>query len=77
APSGVLNVLVGELVALERFLAKPEEETVGVGASTRVRRLPGADRAGQTDEERDGAEMAANMRAVAPPIQSFASGRRR
>ncbi len=45
APSGVLNVLVGELVALERFLAPTER--------------------------------AADMRAVAPPIQSFASGRRR
>ncbi|HEX4114279.1 MAG TPA: DNA polymerase III subunit alpha [Solirubrobacteraceae bacterium] len=78
APSGVLNVLVGELVALERFLAEPGEETVGVGASTRVRRLPGADGTGQAgEEEQDGAEMAANMRAVAPPIQSFASGRRR
>jgi error-prone DNA polymerase len=28
-------------------------------------------------EDHDGAEMTANMRAVAPPIQSFASGRRR
>jgi error-prone DNA polymerase len=77
SPSGVLNVLVAELIALERFLVEPEEETAGVGASTRVRRLPGADRTGQGDEEQDGAEMAANMRAVAPPIQSFASGRRR
>ncbi len=77
SPSGVLNVLVGELVALERFLAEPEEGTVSVGASTRIGRLPGADGTGRTDEEQDGAEMAANMRAVAPPIQSFASGRRR
>jgi error-prone DNA polymerase len=77
APSGVLNVLVGELVALERFLTEPDGETAGVGASTRVRRLPGADGVGQADEEQEGAEMAANMRAVAPPIQSFASGRRR
>jgi error-prone DNA polymerase len=77
SPSGVLNVIVGELVALERFLAEPEQETVGVGASTRVRRLPGADGTGQIEEEQEGAEMAANMRAVAPPIQSFASGRRR
>jgi error-prone DNA polymerase len=78
SPSGVLNVLVSELAALERFLADPGEETVGVGAQARVRRLPGADGgAGQTEEEQEGAEMAANMRAVAPPIQSFASGRRR
>ncbi len=81
--SGVLNVLVGELVVLERFLAEPEEETVNVGASARVRPLLGADgiaqpEEGQDDVEgQDGAEMAANMRAVAPPIQSFASGRRR
>jgi error-prone DNA polymerase len=80
--SGVLNVLVRELVALERFLAPAEQDAAVVGASTRVARLPSADVAERTaaqqdGAEQDGAEMAANMRAVAPPIQSFASGRRR
>jgi error-prone DNA polymerase len=120
SPSGVLNVLVRELAALEPFLAPDDEQAAG----TRVSRLPGAGHsqaeveaqageahAGETQaataqaeveahageaqagtaqaeveahageaqagEEEDGAEMVANMRAVAPPVQSFASGRRR
>jgi error-prone DNA polymerase len=91
SPSGVLNVLVSELAALERFLALADEEAVHAGGSGRVSRLPGANRAqapgeeapgaqdgaGQAAEEQDGAEMGADMRAVAPPVQSFASGRRR
>ena len=54
----VVNVIVRELAALERFLAGEEDS----GAS--VHRLPGA-------------EVGAGMRAVAPPVQSFAAGRRR
>ena len=73
SPSGVINVLVRELVALERFLSSTEG---GVVDSRRVSRLPMADQT-QSPGEEDGAEMGANMRAVAPPVQSFASGRRR
>jgi error-prone DNA polymerase len=67
----VVNVIVRELVALERFLA-----TVGEGLA-QVTRLPGAGGVAEAVEKQGGAEMAANMRAVAPPVQSFASGRRR
>ncbi len=77
ARSGVLNVLVSELAALERFLAPEEDEAAGVGASGRIARLPGADGSGEAAEQQDGTEMGADMRAVAPPVQSFASGRRR
>ncbi|MGA9875935.1 MAG: DNA polymerase III subunit alpha [Solirubrobacteraceae bacterium] len=85
----VVNVLVHELTALERFLTPAQEEAAGMGDTARVtplRRATGyAEAVGETEaagdaeavQEHDGAEMAANMRAVAPPIQSFASGRRR
>jgi error-prone DNA polymerase len=68
--AGVVNVLVRELAPLERYLT---EEGAGEGAS--VSRLPSttADEA----QHEEGAEMGADLRAVAPPIQSFASGRRR
>jgi hypothetical protein len=45
-----------------------------------VRRLPSAARPGDTEpdpEHAEGGEVGSTMRAVAPPIQSFASGRRR
>ena len=77
APSGVLNVLVSELAALERFLALEENEAVRVGVSGRVACLPGVDGSGEIAEQQDGIEIGADMRAVAPPVQSFASGRRR
>ena len=48
---GVTNVIVRELVALERFLEDPEQK--------------------------EPARIGASMRAVAPPVQSFAAGRRR
>ncbi|HEY5287963.1 MAG TPA: DNA polymerase III subunit alpha, partial [Solirubrobacteraceae bacterium] len=76
SPSGVLNVIVSELAALERFLAPVERSEVGGGGAARVSRLRGADPPAQEGEQQ-GAEMGADMRAVAPPIQSFASGRRR
>jgi error-prone DNA polymerase len=85
---GVTNVIVRELEPLERFLDTPTAEQ---GAS--VSRLPQADppllEADQGAEEgaahdaeedvahEDAARVAAGMRAVAPPVQSFASGRRR
>jgi error-prone DNA polymerase len=73
---GVTNVIVRELEPLERFLDTPIAEQ---GAS--VSRLPQADppplEADRDVEHEDAARMAASMRAVAPPVQSFASGRRR
>ncbi len=74
----VINLLVRELEPLERYLDGALAEPGSEGAT--VRRL-GAPAGGQGDEpaERrpDGAEMGSSMRAVAPPIQSFAAGRRR
>jgi error-prone DNA polymerase len=70
---GVLNVIVRELAALERFLAA--EEPV---PTARVHHLRGVREEDQGEgREEDSAEMGAAMRAVAPPVQSFASGRRR
>jgi error-prone DNA polymerase len=74
--SGVLNVLVRELAVLERFLAPVEAHDAVTGEIANVSRLPDAGSA-QGGAEDDGAEMGASMRAVAPPVQSFAAGRRR
>jgi error-prone DNA polymerase len=78
---GVLNVIVRELEALERFLtdgiAEGEE-----GARARVHPLPdratppASDGAAAREESGD-VEVGSSMRAVAPPVQSFAMGRRR
>ncbi|HEY3970152.1 MAG TPA: error-prone DNA polymerase, partial [Solirubrobacteraceae bacterium] len=76
SPSGVLNVIVSELAGLERFFAPTEGGGAKTGSEARVSRLPGVGRSTPEDEQ-EGAEMGADMRAVAPPIQSFASGRRR
>ncbi len=77
SPSGVLNVIVSELAALEHFLVSTEGgDARAANGAARVSRLPGTDRPTPEDEQ-EGAEMGADMRAVAPPIQSFASGRRR
>ncbi|HEY7830891.1 MAG TPA: DNA polymerase III subunit alpha [Solirubrobacteraceae bacterium] len=69
---GVLNVIVRELAALESFLT-PEEPR----SEARVHRLPIGQPAAAGEEEEDATEMGASMRAVAPPVQSFAAGRRR
>jgi error-prone DNA polymerase len=71
---GVLNVIVRELAALERHLDERE-----ASAGARLHYLPAADSAQARDAEaQDGAEeVGASMRAVAPPVQSFAAGRRR
>jgi error-prone DNA polymerase len=89
---GVINVIVHELAALERFLALGEDEDARAAPPARVRRLPpvlsghGADAAedgdagredGEGAEDVNGAQMGASMRAVVPPVQSFAAGRRR
>ena len=68
----VINLLVAELEPLERFL---DGSLAGEREGGVVRRLPGA---GQPDSDHaEGSEVGSTMRAVAPPIQSFAAGRRR
>jgi error-prone DNA polymerase len=69
---GVLNVIVRELAALEGFVAAEEPRS-----EARVHRLHAERIAAAEGEEEDSAEMGASMRAVAPPVQSFAAGRRR
>jgi error-prone DNA polymerase len=75
----VVNVVVRELAALERHLAPAVGERAP--AQAQIHRLPGAVADGAAPEgretEEDGAEVGAGMRAVAPPVQSFAAGRRR
>jgi error-prone DNA polymerase len=78
---GVTNVVVRELAALERHLrADPQQARQAAS----VHRLPGAREPGverespaAEAEEAQAAEVGSSMRAVAPPIQSFAAGRRR
>jgi error-prone DNA polymerase len=84
---GVVNVIVRELEPLERHLPDGLEDEGAAQASARVHRLPVSgrverggqgERAGASEEEEaPGAEVGSSMRAVAPPIQSFATGRRR
>ena len=75
---GVINVIVRELAALESFLPGGVEGEAQA-ASARVRHLPGHRRSQPEveEEQAQGAEVGSGMRAVAPPIQSFAMGRRR
>jgi error-prone DNA polymerase len=72
----VINLLVRELEPLERYVEGGLSEHAAEGAT--VHRLHGTEQ-GQAAEadELDGADVGSSMRAVAPPIQSFASGRRR
>jgi error-prone DNA polymerase len=76
----VVNVIVRELAPLEQFLEAGvlgEEER---STPARVHHLPDSERAAASDEEEsgeDGIEVGSSMRAVAPPVQSFAQGRRR
>ncbi len=74
----VINVIVRELAPLERFLAQglPEEGETGGSADARVHRLPERDPSTAGAREED-ADVGSSMRAVAPPVQSFAAGRRR
>jgi error-prone DNA polymerase len=76
---GVVNVIVRELAALESFLPGGVEEEAQQAASARVRHLPGHQRTQlpADEEQAQSAEVGSGMRAVAPPIQSFAMGRRR
>jgi error-prone DNA polymerase len=66
AGGGTINVLVAELRTLDDELS---------AASAAIEHLPAPALSSPADpDERD---AAANLRAVAPPVQSFASGRRR
>ena len=74
----VINVIVRELAPLERFLSADHSE--GREGAAAVTRLPGSERVQQAELEEDqleGGEIGSSMRAVAPPVQSFAAGRRR
>jgi len=67
----VINVIVRELEPLERYLPDGLEGEVA-DAAAQVHYLHGAEQDGIQGEE-----VASSMRAVAPPVQSFAMGRRR
>jgi error-prone DNA polymerase len=68
---GVLNVIVEELAALERFLSGGAVDEQELAARARVHQLP------EREPSPGDAEVGSSMRAVAPPVQSFAAGRRR
>jgi len=80
----VINVIVRELEPLERHLTADRDEEAST-AGGRVHRLPGSERAADEAQRQPaaeaqrspGADVASSMRAVAPPVQSFAMGRRR
>jgi hypothetical protein len=74
----IVNVIVRELAPLERFLEGDLGGDERAVASARVRHLPTAERMAAADgEDGNGVEVGSSMRAVAPPVQSFAQGRRR
>jgi error-prone DNA polymerase len=76
----VVNVIVRELIALERFLPDGVQGREGAAAAGRLHHLPGARHAageGEDVERVQATEVGSSMRAVAPPVQSFAQGRRR
>jgi error-prone DNA polymerase len=71
----VINLLVAELAPLEQFLdgALTDDDAGAV-----VRRLHGSSQPSDGDaEQAAGADVGSAMRAVVPPMQSFAAGRRR
>jgi len=78
---GVVNVIVSELAPLERFLPGGVEEVEGRAARARVHQLRGRKRpaaqAGDSEEDVESGEVGSSIRAAAPPVQSFAMGRRR
>jgi error-prone DNA polymerase len=79
---GVVNVIVRELAPLERFLSADLGDGEAA-AVARVHRLPARGRPhqaaqdGPPGEEQDAEVDVSSLRAVAPPVQSFAMGRRR
>jgi error-prone DNA polymerase len=73
---GVVNLIVRELAALERFVSGGVEGAEREAAAASVHRLPVGEPTA-SEQEDEAAEVGSSMRAVAPPIQSFAMGRRR
>ena len=73
----ILNVIVSELHALERFLPGGATSAGEQAREAQVHRLAGARSPAGAEEDRGDAEVGADMRAVSPPVQSFAAGRRR
>jgi error-prone DNA polymerase len=73
----VINLLVRELEPLDRYLDGALAEPGSEGAIVRRLETPTAPGAEPAERRPDGAEVGSSLRAVAPPIQSFASGRRR
>jgi error-prone DNA polymerase len=73
---GVVNVIVRELAALEGYVSGGIEGEQREALSARVHHLPEPETAGSEHED-EAQEVGSSMRAVAPPIQSFAMGRRR
>ncbi len=76
----VINVIVRELAPLERFIAGEQDEHAARPAH--VHRLAPTEPSAQEppaqgEREPAGGEVSASLRASAPPIQSFAMGRRR
>jgi error-prone DNA polymerase len=74
---GVVNVIVRELAALEGYVSGGIEGEQREALSARVHHLPEPESASGSEHEDDAVEVGSSMRAVAPPIQSFAMGRRR
>jgi len=74
---GVVNLIVRELAALERFVSGGVEGAEREAAAARVHQLPAPEHVQESDQDEQGVEVGSSMRAVAPPIQSFAMGRRR
>jgi error-prone DNA polymerase len=73
----VVNVIVRELTALDRYLPGGVE---GSPDTARVHHLPGSREIAadvEAVEQVAGAEVGSSMRAVVPPMQSFGGGRRR
>jgi error-prone DNA polymerase len=75
----VVNLIVRELAPLERFVSGGVEGAERDAAAARVHQLPAGDQASAPEQadEAEAAQVGSSMRAVAPPIQSFAMGRRR
>jgi error-prone DNA polymerase len=74
---GVVNVIVRELAALEGYVSGGVEGEERRALDARVHHLPEPEPASGSAQEDDADEVGSSMRAVAPPIQSFAMGRRR
>jgi hypothetical protein len=68
---GVVNVIVRELVALERFLSDGAVDGGEAAARAHVHHLP------DREPSPEDVEVGSSIRAVAPPVQSFGMGRRR